>query len=223
MKYTKILPYLLPVAVSVTAANSSVPGQEDNDQEKKYIAMANNKDVVNHISTTIIGKYAISAAANGKSVIYTNNCGGTVERTGGTRAWRNNNPGCLRYGPRAQALGAIGHAGGFAVFPDEETGRFAIMELLLSDSYKNLMIAQAISKYAPPRENNTAAYKRRLAQKTGLAMNLRICDLSQEQLEKVADAIAEIEGWVPGKITELKPDTIMPMQQFINLVSNQRQ
>lgn len=47
---------------------------------------------------------------------------------GGNRNWRNNNPGNIGYGngKLVTKLGAIGKAGGFAVFPDYETRRRAI-------------------------------------------------------------------------------------------------
>lgn len=42
-------------------------------------------------------------------------------RSGGTKAWRNNNPGNMIYSAKGFAIrhGAIGKAGGMAVFPSE--------------------------------------------------------------------------------------------------------
>jgi len=46
----------------------------------------------------------------------------TSVRAGGSPAWRNNNPGNLEYRQLAQAHGAIGSDGRFAIFPDDATG-----------------------------------------------------------------------------------------------------
>lgn len=143
-----------------------------------------------------------SATAAGRDVVYTTADGRRVRRTGGTRAWRNLNPGNIRYSEFSRKAGAIGQAGGFAVFPDEETGTRAVSSLLRGKSYNNLTIARAITRYAPPSENNTAAYHRRIQQITGLNINRRISDLSDGELSRVVDAIRAIEGWEAGRIIE---------------------
>lgn len=143
-----------------------------------------------------------SAVALGRDVVYTTADGRRVRRTGGTRAWRNLNPGNIRYSEFSRKAGAIGQAGGFAVFSDEETGTRAISSLLRGQSYNNLTIARAITRYAPPSENNTAAYHRRIQQITGLNINRRISDLSDGELSRVVDAIRAIEGWEAGRIIE---------------------
>ncbi len=139
-----------------------------------------------------------SAKASGKDVVYDMPDGSRVKRTGGTRAWRNNNPGNIRYSDFSVRVGAIGKAGGFAVFPDEATGMYAIETLLRTDSYNKLTIAGAVSRYAPPSENNTVAYYNRLSKITGLSINKRMSDLSAEELTSVARAIRAIEGWETG-------------------------
>ena len=148
--------------------------------------------------------HAVEALEYKNEVLYVMNTGDTISRHGGTRAWRNNNPGCLVYGDFARQRGAIGKGGKFAVFPDYETGRNALADLLRSDAYRNLSIERAITKYAPPHENNVAVYKKRLRKMTGLALGTKIRDLDSLALNKVADAICVIEGWVEGK-TERRP------------------
>ena len=143
------------------------------------------------------------AHAMGNDVVYTNANGTQYRKTGGTRAWRNNNPGNIRYSQFSRRAGAIGQAGGFAVFPDEGTGMRAISSLLRSSSYINLTIAGAISRYAPPVENDTAAYHRRIQELTGLSINRRISELSNTELTRVASAIRTIEGWAPGRIIKM--------------------
>ena len=163
-------------------------------------ATANNPSA-HHPSNQSEQEYT-SAVALGRDVVYTTADGHRVRRTGGTRAWRNLNPGNIRYSEFSRNAGAIGQAGGFAVFPDEETGTRAISSLLRGKSYNNLTIARAITRYAPPSENNTAAYHRRIQQITGLNINRRISDLSDGELSRVVDAIRAIEGWEAGRIIE---------------------
>lgn len=163
-------------------------------------ATANNPST-HHPSNPSEQEYT-SAVALGRDVVYTTADGRRVRRTGGTRAWRNLNPGNIRYSEFSRNAGAIGQAGGFAVFPDEETGTRAISSLLRGQSYNNLTIARAITRYAPPSENNTAAYHRRIQQITGLNINRRISDLSDGELSRVVDAIRAIEGWEAGRIIE---------------------
>ncbi len=163
-------------------------------------ATANNPSA-HHPSNPSEQEYT-SAVALGRDVVYTTADGRRVRRTGGTRAWRNLNPGNIRYSEFSRNAGAIGQAGGFAVFPDEETGTLAISSLLRGQSYNNLTIARAITRYAPPSENNTAAYHRRIQQITGLNINRRISDLSDGELSHVVDAIRAIEGWEAGRIIE---------------------
>lgn len=163
-------------------------------------ATANNPSA--HHPSTLSEQEYTSAVALGRDVVYTTADGRRVRRTGGTRAWRNLNPGNIRYSEFSRNAGAIGQAGGFAVFPDEETGTRAISSLLRGQSYNNLTIARAITRYAPPSENNTAAYHRRIQQITGLNINRRISDLSDGELSRVVDAIRAIEGWEAGRIIE---------------------
>lgn len=144
-------------------------------------------------------KRFISAMASGQDVIYIANDNDRMRRTGGSRAWRNTNPGNIRNSKFASKNGAIGVAGGFAVFPDESYGMNAIRQLLTSDSYYNLTVANAISKYAPPSENNTSAYHKKIENLTGLSINRKISDLSDSELSKVINAIRTIEGWSVGR------------------------
>ena len=155
-------------------------------------------DTTESTAPIAIADVAVIATADGKDVIYTMPDGGRVKRVGGTRAWRNTNPGNIRYSEFARRIGAIGQAGGFAVFPTEEIGMYAIEALLRSDSYNKLTVAGAISRYAPPSENNTSAYHRQIEKLTGLSVNKRMADLTADELTQVAMAIRHIEGWREG-------------------------
>lgn len=149
------------------------------------------------------GTRAVQVQESGQDVIYINADGTRYKRTGGSRAWLNQNPGNIRYSEFTRQNGAIGQAGGFAVFPDEQTGAAAIGKLLKSKNYINLSIRDAISRYAPAFENNTAAYHRSIEESTGLNLNTPIKNLTDAELASVVGVIRQVEGWRPGTIVRI--------------------
>ncbi len=119
-------------------------------------------------------------------------------RVGGTKAWRNNNPGNIVGGAWANAHGAIGTAFAMAVFPDEATGAAAIPALLRSVRYQAMTIREAISTYAPPTENNTEAYIRNVTTGAHVPETTRLSALNDAQLDLIVDVIRGVEGWAAG-------------------------
>lgn len=119
-------------------------------------------------------------------------------------SWRNNNPGNITAPKNAEKypndLGAIGAAGRWLVFPDEQAGLMGIVKLLKKPGYINLTISEAIHKWAPFGDGNNTPdnYTKKLCQMTGLSANARIKDLSDSDLMRMARAKQKIEGWIPG-------------------------
>src|SRR4051794_25409473 len=95
-------------------------------------------------------------------------CFGNSVNVGGDRNWRNNNPGNMNAGSFADAHGAIGSDGRFAIFPDMHTGKQALSKLLTSINYISLSIEAAMSRYAPPVENDTHAYTGFISTRVGV-------------------------------------------------------
>jgi hypothetical protein len=120
---------------------------------------------------------------------------------GGDRNWRNNNPGNIEYGPFAQDNGAIGSDGRFAIFPDEQTGRDALTTLL-NDKYGEQTISDMMQSYAPPSENDTDNYVTFIENQTGLSGDDVVGDLTEDQLNALADAIDTMEGGHAGDTYE---------------------
>ena len=120
---------------------------------------------------------------------------------GGSRSWRNNNPGNLAFaGSFAVNHGAIGTDGTFAVFADVPTGTAAITADFLTAKYQALTIYGAMSTYAPPIDNNTAAYIAFIESQTGLDPDTEMSSLSSAQLALIVSAIRVYEGWIPGQV-----------------------
>ena len=97
----------------------------------------------------------------------------------GSRSQRNNNPGDLIWGDEAKAFGATHGDPVFAVFPDAATGWKALQRWLsvpakfdhdgnLEGGYQGATLSQVINRFAPPSENNTAAYISGVCERTGL-------------------------------------------------------
>ncbi|KAE9541365.1 integrating conjugative element protein [Ursidibacter maritimus] len=145
------------------------------------------------------------AYADGRATIYRTSDGKLVKREGGTLAWRNNNPGNIRMSDWAKANGAIGVGpSGFAIFPTPEIGKQAIVNLLKEGKYyRNNTIEGAISRYAPPSENNTAAYISFVTNKLGLPASTKMSSLTDNQRAVIVDAITKKEGWKEGTTTNI--------------------
>lgn len=125
---------------------------------------------------------------------------GNIVRRTGTRAWRNNNPGNIEYGAFAKRMGAVGTDGRFAVFPSYEAGRAAKAALLFdSPNYRDKTIHGAISRYAPPTENDTSAYASAVASAAGVSIDTPIADLTPAQREAALNAMERVEGFRPGR------------------------
>jgi hypothetical protein len=147
-------------------------------------------------------KYTSAVAGPDHSVIYTDEKGRQWQFLGGSRPWRNNNPGNLVVGNVSRRNGAIGKAGGFAVFPDYETGHAALLDSL-KNMHGNKDIPALMEVYAPRRENKTKKYIAFIRKRTGIKGNKKIKDFSKDEFEKLWRAIEKMEGWGnEGKISE---------------------
>ncbi|HSX86854.1 MAG TPA: hypothetical protein VLG17_02505, partial [Pseudomonas sp.] len=120
----------------------------------------------------------------------------------GSISFRQNNPGNIRPGAFADRYGAVGQAGGFAVFPSYEQGRVAKQALVFGPSYSNKTIRQAIEKYAPATDdNNPRIYANTIAKDLGISPDTLISDLTPEQQTAMLDSMERIEGFRPGPVT----------------------
>jgi hypothetical protein len=156
----------------------------------------------------------ISATGSGTTVIYTKQNGDQDIYSGGSKAWRNNNPGNLRAGEFSNTHGAIGAANGMAIFPDRETGENALRSLLSGPTYSNLSVGAAIARYAPPSENSTAQYQNFIAQQVDAPAGTLVGNLTSEQMNAMIQTIERQEGWASGTITQ------MPAQQKHSSIDN---
>lgn len=208
MSYKFVIPYFL-TAASLLMPGASRANENDVSTNNDGKSKIENKAVESDMTAQNDSTAAINLLPQltgietmGKSVIYAYNDGTKIKRgTDGTRAWRNNNPGNLRYYQFAKEHGTIGEAGGFAVFPDEQTGMAALVALLQTSTYAKLTILQAINRYAD--KSVVARYVRQLTKLTGLSANTKLGTLNRQQIEQIAKSIRKIEGWIEGAEQEI--------------------
>ena len=125
--------------------------------------------------------------------------GRIVKRTG-VRNWRNNNPGNIQYGDFSRRFGAIGTDGRFAVFPTYDAGKRAKEFLLFESSgYRNLDIARAISRYAPPNENDTNSYINTVSRAAGVPSSTPLSSLNTSQRHAMLSSMERVEGFRVGR------------------------
>lgn len=134
---------------------------------------------------------------------------GDVVREGGSRSWRNNNPGNIIAGDYADSMGAIGRdkmsAGHvMAIFPTEEMGRIAKEQLIFRGAnYKNLKLSDAISRYAPEfnssgqRINDTPQYIKNVLAAVG-GSEKAMKDYTPSEQKAIIAAMKSTEDWSPG-------------------------
>ncbi|HEX5278677.1 MAG TPA: hypothetical protein VFW28_01235 [Micropepsaceae bacterium] len=144
----------------------------------------------------------LGAWPSGNTVLFQYGDGTYQTRTGGDPNWRNNNPGNMVYGPASRASGAVGTdpqtPNGFAIFPDEAAGFRAVINDLKSPQYQAMTIGQAIRTWAPPNDNNTAAYQAFVSHALGLPIETPMNRLSPQQLDSMGRAIQHFEGQAQG-------------------------
>jgi hypothetical protein len=105
----------------------------------------------------------------------------------GTLAYRNNNPGNLRY---AGQPGATPGAGGFAAFSSYPAGQAALKNQIALDAVRGTdvngnpttTVAELIGSWAPPSENDTSAYIASVAAQTGYDPNAALSSLGSPVL-----------------------------------------
>jgi hypothetical protein len=124
---------------------------------------------------------------------------GSIEKRIGNRNWRNNNPGNIEFGDFTKRFGALQGDPRFAIFPTYDMGRNAKRELIFKGKkYADLSLSQAIARYAPPTENNTANYVASVLGAVGVEKFMK--DYSSGEQDTILNAMQRIEGWVVGRV-----------------------
>lgn len=145
-----------------------------------------------------LGPYAWSDN-NGRTVYIARPDNSLEVRTGGTLTWRNNNPGNVRNS--TQEIGQNdSQSGRLAIFDTPEAGQAAQSDLLSGPMYSGLTIGGMIGKYAPPSENDTAAYIANVERHSGLGQSMPMVSLDDQQRADLLNAMRTQEGYRVGTV-----------------------
>jgi hypothetical protein len=125
----------------------------------------------------------------------------------GTFAWLDNNPGNITGQPGGTDYGQYPgkfNWHNFLIFPDWDTGRAAIAQLLRGPGYVNLSIIDAFSKYAPASDgNDPVRYANAVANALQVPLSTTIGELDDDQMSVVEDQVTAMEGAVAGDSFDL--------------------
>ena len=165
-------------------------------------------------------------SAEGQSRVYEMDDGSVVERTGGTAAWRNNNPGNLKFElPKnadetakqkrlgdAQALydGVVGlDERGMAIFESPEAGQRA--QLTLAERKQDMTVEQYVRFYAKDdyagKANHDAYAQKIYAVGDENGVNLRdktLGQMNQKEKDVLVGAMKQVEGFKQGETKQLR-------------------
>lgn len=136
-----------------------------------------------------LGMSPAGAQGNGGASGSWGQTGGASGGWGSTWTPPRNNPGNLR------SWGGMPTQGGFAVFPSEDDGlRAMARQLQLYGNRGNNTIAGMVGTYAPPSENDTAAYIAHVAKQTGYSASQKLDTNNPDVLAKVVSAMTKMEN-----------------------------
>lgn len=184
-------------------------------------------------------KWIKAEKGDGLSIIYYDKEGNKMTRRKdstkgslkGSKAWRHNNPGNLVIGPHARQYGAIGSASykvidengkekeyTFAIFPNYEIGRIAMIALLKGPRFIKLKLNEFPRKYTgvedgKPDTKEAIAYRDFLKKTTKLDMNRTIESLSPDEFDILIRKMENYEGWHLWEDGE----EYMPIQKIVGV------
>jgi len=135
------------------------------------------------------------------SVQYFDEQGNMTIRSGGTRAWRCNNPGNLvasKYS-KGKSRRSIGEAGDgkdiYAVYPDYEIEHEALVVMLKGSVYSPLTLRAAMKKY----DHRNLKYIDEIVKITKLDPERTINSLDDKESDLFWRAIEQVEKWIIGE------------------------
>jgi len=134
------------------------------------------------------------------TVQYFDEEGNMIIRSGGTRAWRCNNPGNLHVSKysASKKRGCIGTVidgkDEYAIYPDYATGHEALVVMLRGSVYSPRTLRNAMEHY----EKEKKDYIDIIVQRTGLNPERTIQSLNDKEFESFWQAIEYVEKWIPG-------------------------
>jgi LysM repeat protein len=181
-------------ATSVASLNSTSPVPPADVGSVNY----GHPESRNRVFTEVVsatGKTTIVRTADGAEYTLKGSAGGTNSR--------NNNPGALKFGPRAERFGAIGQTAappgspdgvGYAIFPTYEAGVKAYSDLQKTKNADKTIVEMLESYAVDEALPAYSGYADDLATAAGVDKGTKISDLTDEQFNQLMMKQFEIEG-----------------------------
>lgn len=169
-----ILSFINTYGSNAPAALRSIYGDE-RVQQLKDLGFDIDQLAANGLPPTLQETKDSSGNSTGFTVTIPQDIAGSTNQL----AYRNNNPGNLRF---ANQDGATLGAGGFAKFDSPEAGYQALLNQIKLDQGRGLTVADFVSKYAPPGENDTQTYIKQFTDSLGVPATTNIKDLSTQDM-----------------------------------------
>lgn len=178
-------------------------------------------------------KITALVATQGTNRMYELDDGSWLKASGGTVAWRNNNPGNLKFGyhdsadttvhtkrtkEEALASAQTNYKGvvaldqwGNAVFESYEAGR-AAQEKLLTQKMGDKTVEELVKAYSKPDYSGQTHYDSQIktiyatASAQGIDLHGKtVSELSKKEIDALADGLSKAEGWRVGTVEHMKP------------------
>ena len=118
-------------------------------QNEEFVEVLEEKQIENKVLTS----ESLEEIQRIKKILYNDR---DYLKKNGSRSFRNNNPGNLRYTGQEGSIGKDGN--GFAIFPSYELGQKAHIRQINLDAQRGYTIADFVSKFAPKEENFSDDY-----------------------------------------------------------------
>jgi hypothetical protein len=137
--------------------------------------------------------YRLAYKHNDKVIFYFDTEGNKYVASGGSLAWRINNPGLVRsHSHFSRRNGSIGACGIYAIFSNPQQGRKALSEWLHSKKYYHSTLWTLGEHYQP---SNPEAFINKIALLTGITVDEKIDSLSHLKLNLLIRAIEKYCGY----------------------------
>lgn len=138
--------------------------------------------------------YKAAYSQDGNIVFYLDSTGNKYAATGGSLAWRLNNPGLVHSASRFfSGQGSIGHFGRYAIFASPENGRAALSNWLHAKKYFNGSLKTIAKHYQP---NNPDDFANRLSDLTDIPPHTKVKTLSKQEFSQLLFGIEKLSGYI---------------------------
>lgn len=138
--------------------------------------------------------YKTAYSQDGNIVFYLDSAGNKYAATGGSLAWRLNNPGLVHSASRFfSRQGSIGHFARYAIFATPEHSRTELSHWLRAKKYFNGSL-KTIAKHYQPHNPDDFAY--RLSGLIGIPIQTKVKDLSKQEFSQLLLGIEKLCDYV---------------------------